>query len=463
MDDTRAKLRVLVTSLRSKKVTQKDLCDLAGWSQAYMSGVVGERGSKDPSPAKVADLLRAIHHYLPELGGVPPHDLEVLSDRYDVSLQTPRAPTEPIAPTDVNYVAREDLVQSISTSVSIPGSYGIDGPPMSGRTSALLLVRHHLIRSGYEVCLCSCRDDLLNLIARENNETGVVGAIASQMLSRSDVVAYDHFELEDEIAQFLQRQPDGFGLLLDDLDALDDRSVRRLDRMLRSWQSKRAAGTPGFKKTTVWVSKTSYTTRATRESLFLPDLKILRWFRREEVRELAAALARTPIATSDDAGRSFAQKVRGRDDIVDAVSAAAMRHFEGQPWLTHHFLFQWRLGAIEDLASEPHGVLYERHVGRLATAVLERAGDDGVRAILEAVGSREPAVGSGEPGVGSGEPAVGSGEPLPRHLNELAVIALRVCNVDGKGTLSWSCPFYDRYLPDALRLRVDEAANTRDS
>ena len=432
MPDTRAKLKRVIGVLRARGITQKALGGMAGWTPGYMSEVLRDEKPKSPSPEKMENLLRAIYRLRPDAGEAA-EALAAVAERYGVRLAPPRLPAGPIAFGDINYVSRDGIESALTFSAGVPGAYGIDGPPMSGRSTALLVVRQRLLDQGYEVCLSSCRDELVEHGLIAASTTGIIGAIASRMLSSNEALDFDFFRVQEAIGDHLQRFPSGYGLLLDDIDALDVRSMQTLESMLRTWQTNRAAEIEGFVASTVWIATTSNVTEATGRSVYLPDQKHLRWFNSTEVKKLADAFARLPIS----APASDPNPVNDRG-WAGAVAASALGHFGGQPALTHRFIYERRVDGLRDWpadALDHPPKPYLAHLTRVAARLVDYVEPTGAQQVVA---------------------AIQKGDRLPPATRDI-MVRLKIYNgADDESTLS--CNFYTTHLLRLLQDRVGEPA-----
>jgi transcriptional regulator with XRE-family HTH domain len=474
MSTTRAELRAVIEALVERGVKQSEIAGAAGWNSGYLSDFL-KNDQKNPSSAKLDDLIQALHALVlrtPGLGPKATEDLRSVAERYGRSLAQLANPADgPLKSTAPNYVRRPDLDDALARAVAVPGSYALDGQPMSGVSSALALVEALLRERGFEVCRVSAKGGLFEWKQIEECQTGIMGVLAAAITGSSEPLAMEFFAVQERIRERLADAPDGFALLVDDMNALDPKSVISLKSFVRDWATRRASGEAAFANTTVWLATTSNVSSASIRSQLVAEYLITRWFRKPEVRALAEAFI--PFATAAGVGNAAGRWASG-------VSDKAFDLFGGQPQLTHLYLWDRHSDgdgpvkggetagqkivdgggetagqkivdgggetagqkivdgggetAGQKILTAPPAGAYERHLSRVMRSVLDVLGPGTGRAeeLLKGLGPAESILGRAS---------------LAEHqmLERLGVV-----NEEGE----WSCAYYHAHLPRLLEQGV---------
>jgi hypothetical protein len=430
MRDTRRALRVAVKGLSEQGIPEKDIARAAGWSASYLSQFISDTdAAKNPLPAKVIQLIRALHLLSlekAELRSV--HDaIESVATRYELRLAALANPAQPISSDAPNFLARGDVEEFIRSWTAAPGAYFFAGAPAVGLSSALLLAAQTLADQGYKVCRLSVRDDLMIPGLIERSRTGVTGAIAATMLASEAPLELDIYAVEKVIRDCLKSAPrPGYALIVDDIDGIPDKDAQELAAMFNAWKGRRAAGDDGYQRVTVWSAFTSNIVSPTARSWYQPDAStVVRWLGGEseldEMRKLARAFA--PRAEQAEAG----------PDGVELVAENANRHFGGQPQLSHMFLWDRSRDGRSDFVDAAEHVpvgAYAEHLDRISREMIMLLG---IRYAQESIDR------------------LSKGEQLPTLVLPHLMERLSVCRT---ATGGWSCDYYRSHLPGAFEKRA---------
>jgi transcriptional regulator with XRE-family HTH domain len=440
MPATRDSFRVVVGELATTGLQRRQIAEVAGWTAPYLSQFLtngpGDAGERVPSPAKIQTLLRALYLLVTShqgSTGALATELQSVADRYELTLTPLSAPSEVIEPSAPNFVDRRDVSVFIDNYAGRPGAYAFDGAPMVGLSTALRQAELSLRGRGYHVRAINIREDLVVPGLIQQSRTGFTGALAASMRSTTEdgVLDLDFFGVEEIIREHFRGFPQGFALVLDDLDALDEEAAGVAVSMLRNWKSLRARGEPGFAQTTVWCAFTANVESARERSWFhADDIRVVRWFDLDEVCALVDALA------------SRATVAGASEDWCHKVATECYRYFAGQPQLTHRFLWDRSLGGQVGAAGDwVEGVPYVAHLDRLAKHAVALLGEDRARDAMS---------------------LLAAGNRVPSLYADLLVARLRLATSNGG---QWLPPFYRDHLPCrvAHRLEVIERRRDRDT
>lgn len=424
MPETRADLTVVVDALVARGVKRRELAAAAGWNQGYLSDFLS-RGEKKPLRPKLVALIEALQTLAGSRGvdASAAVALQRVVDRYELPMRRLQNPaSDPIAASAPNFVPMA-IETALERAVATPGTYAIDGQPMSGVSTALLLAESKLAERGMRTCRLSARIDLMESKRIERSrKSGVLGALAAAITGSNELLEQDHFVAQDEIDEWLAAEPAGFALLLDDVNDLPLENLETLKNVMRDWATRRAAFKPGYANVTMWLAFTSNVREVTVRSQLLAEYMITGPFERGQVKALAEALVPFMLPPA-------------RNGWARDAAQAAFAHFAGQPHLTHLFLWdRHHDGSVDvgDLLRAPPLGAYERHLVRLARTFVGLLGAraDVVAAQLEQSGSMADA-------------SIGERQAIER---------LGVVNPDG----SWSCPYYAAHLPTAIRATLSK-------
>jgi hypothetical protein len=387
MPETRATLASVVAELANDGVKQQQVAQASGWTGAYLSQFLkkgeGEEGERTPAPAKIEALLRALHVLL-DVHRPTDRDqharLRQVADLYGVRLLSMAPPSAPIPSDAPNFVDRPDVTAFIAAYARRPGTYAFDGAPMSGLSTSLLQAERALADEGYEVCSIDIKEQLLVPGLLEASATGMLGALAATMLLRADagILGADFFSVQDAIRQHLCVYPNGFALLFDNLDSLGEKHGVELASALRNWSTLRARREDGFTRLTVWSAFTSNIEDARERSRFLPDdTKVIKWFDRGQVGDMASALV--PVASAARAPLEWAK------DVADA----AWELFQGQPKLTHQFVWDSAsAGKAISVEEDPLPGPYLAHLDGVVKNTVDLLGERGAKEAIECLQAR---------------------------------------------------------------------------
>ncbi len=426
MPETRQELRIVIAGLNERGITSGQIARTAGWNPGYLSEFLA-RDAKKPTKGKIDALLSALQVFVVTAPAALPfaETLSKVAERYGQPMALLANPAAgPIAVGAPNYVHRVSLEHSLRRMVPLAGTYAIDGPPMSGVSSALLHVEGLLRKQGFEICRISAKSEPLDPASVERSHTKLLGALAAAMTRSTEPLTMDFFGVQEAIRDRLLAAPTGFALVLDDINSLDDVSTASLKSLLRDWATRRASREPAFASATAWLAYTSNVASARFRSQLIADQVFTGWFEKEEVRALADALA--PYAGVSAEAPSMSMPVG------DAVRNA-WDLFRGQPNLTHLYLWDvYRNGTAaspaETLGAIPSGA-YERHLDRLARSLVDVLSTTRTSILLRTVAANE------NPGT----------RVTPAEQD--AAVRLGILTVRG----DWACPYYRTRLTDFIR------------
>ncbi len=136
--------------------------------------------------------------------------LRSVAERYGRPLAQLADPADgPLQSTAPNYVRRAELDDALARAVAVPGSYAVNGQPMTGLSSALLLVEAMLRERGYEVCRVSAKGDLFEWKRIEECQTGLMGTLAAAITRTSEPLGMEFFAVQEAIRERLADAPMG--------------------------------------------------------------------------------------------------------------------------------------------------------------------------------------------------------------------------------------------------------------
>lgn len=377
MGDTRSAIDSVVNALREREVTSKQIAMAAGWNPGYLSEVLSN-DLKTPGVPKTEALIRVLVMFAREKGALPEaaEALRRIADRYGIPMEPLANPAAgPIISSADNYVLCADVAQALSRRLMFPGFYAIDGPAMSGVSTTLSYVGKALQDRGAHVARVDAKTDL-GAERLSSSKARIAGALGAAIVGSTDLLGEEYYTVQDAIRDHLVAATPEIGILIDNVNHLPVDQQMALGRLLREWQTKRASGELGFTWTTVWLGYTwrfdSVSDVAAHSHMAL-DYVFLRPFTAEEITELARAL--------EPFGR-ISGSVLG-DRWPEAVAVAARGYFNGQPHLTHLYLWD-RLedgkSSVEEILSpeshRPSGA-YESHLKQLARAAIGLVGESG--------------------------------------------------------------------------------------
>lgn len=436
MPETRVALTHVVAELANYGVTQQQIAQASGWTAAYLSQFLkkGEgQGQRTPAPAKIASLLRGLHVLL-DVHRPADRDqhaqLAHVADLYGIQLLSMAPPTTPISPGAPNFVERADVTAFIQSYVPRPGVYVFDGAPMAGLSTSLLQAGRALAEEGYEVCLIDVREELVVPGLLAASATGIIGALAATMRADDGLLSADFFAAQSAVRDHLRGRPDGFALVLDNLDSLDQRHGVELSSTLRNWSGLRARRDEDFTRLTVWTAFTSNVENARERSWLLDDeSKVVRWFEQEQVEDLTSSLS--PIASAARAPDGWAQR----------VANTAWELFLGQPKLTHQFI--WASAHAGKPIALDGGELPGPYLAHLDCVIRNTVSLLGERVAKEAIECLQ------------------AGTALPAFYADLVRMRLRLTS--SVNPSQWLPPFYSAHLANRLgyRLAVNERERVR--
>jgi transcriptional regulator with XRE-family HTH domain len=397
---------------RGTAVTQTAVAEAAGWTPSYLSQFLrreqGQAGERRPKPEKMGALIGALDLLVAGL----PADIRTeakpriaaLAELYGLDLTQLTDPTLPIRETAPNFIAHGGVAHFIDSNVDFPGLYAFDGGPGGGVSTALRQAATRLAAAGYDVVNVSL-SRLLKQSGKQDEsrwKSGIVGMIASQVrgLEPGVVRPASPWEVNTMLRESLSQRPDGTAFVLDDVDALDSDMADEFMDWLRDIKSQRADDDQAFARVTTWVGFTaSGSNESARDRSWVhPDeAKVIPWFGRAEVKELASKLAAR--AAAKGAGAEW----------ITTASDAAFAHFAGQPQLTHQFLWDSSQSGEVNRAPRANSGAYKNHldvISRLALGLLgAEAAEDLARCMTE-------------------------GRPLSPAIVHTAVVRLRLCRDD---------------------------------
>lgn len=415
-------------------VTQAAIAQAAGWTGAYLSQFVrkaeGESGERKPK----ADKMRALIRALSLLAGQQPakvaaqlrDQITPLAELYELELVPLGDPTLPIREKAPNFVDRAGIARFIEHNVPYAQVNAFDGGPRSGITTALRQAASRLRDFGYDVTEVSMQE-LVDTGQLGRSASGVVGSIVSHIdgIDVDAVLSATVWEVATLLRNELTRRPDGMAFVLDDLDALSPQAAEELNDWMRDMKAQRAQGEEGFARTTIWTGFTASSKGAARDHSWLhyDEIKVVPWFEPDDVEALATRLV--PRAMSAGA----------TGDWTRDATKAALRHFAGQPQLTHQFLWDRSLDGDANRVP-PWSGAYKRHMDALSRAALDLLTEEGAREVVD---------------------CMQEGRPLPAYAVHTATVRLRICKgEDGQPANA----FYAANLARALEHRISERQRT---
>jgi hypothetical protein len=383
MEDTRSAIQSVVDALRARDVTSRQIALAATWNPGYLSEVLANP-AKTPGVPKTEALIRALVMFAREKGAIPEADAELrrVAARYGVPLEPLANPTAgPISASAENYVLCADVAQALAVRLRYPGFYAIDGTAMSGVSTALAFVGKLLQDRGARVARVDAKTDL-GEERLGKSKARILGALASAIVGTTDLLDEEYYAVQDAIRAYLIASTPEIGIIIDNVNHIAHDQQLALGRVLREWQTRRASAELGFTSTTVWLGYTwrfdSVTDVAAHSHMAL-DYVFLRPFTAEETTMLARAL--------EPYGRAGG---RVEDGWAEAAATAAFAYFNGQPHLTHLYLWD-RLedgrGPAEETVSggsRPSGA-YDSHLRQLARAAVGLLGEGGAEDLADSL------------------------------------------------------------------------------
>jgi hypothetical protein len=438
MGETRKDLNEVIGGLLAEGTTKAEIARAASWNAGYLSEFL-ESPEKRPTTRKIEALIAALSPFVKASSNAEfAVALGRLSSRYGIKTASVTDPTAGLIPASApNWVRRRDVDRVLELSCETSGDYAIDGQPMVGISSALLYVEGMLRDKGYAVRRLSAGERLVASTYGRESRTGMLGLIAAALTESQDSLDLDFFGVQDGIRDYLLDLGQPFALLIDDVNQLEQTEVESLKRLLRDWSTRRAAGEPPFTDVTTWLAVTSGVRNARLYSNFLATYTVLRWFWKEEVRELGQALA--PYSVASGVVESMRWPAQAAEE--------AWSLFAGQPHLTHLFLWDRHMdGETDDdeiLEKAPAGA-YKRHVDTLARSLVNLLGHSEALSLVQYLGGA-------------------AGDPTPANL--AAADSLGIVNPEQLGIVDpehrWSCPYYRAHLPRAVEVMAGDAARAR--
>lgn len=270
IDDTRRILRSVVDALAVRGVTRNEIAVAARWNPGYLSDALSNP-EKKPTVAKTEALIRALVMFVREKGAPPElaEGFRHVATMYGVAFEPLANPASgPISSSAENYVLRDDVERALAYRVRDPGYYSIDGPAMSGVSTALSRVARLLHERGARVARVDARSDL-GADRVGSSKARMLGALAAAVVEDTALLDAEHYAVQDALQAHLEASAPQIGVIIDNVNHLPEDQRGALARLLREWQAKRADDAPGYTWTTVWLGYTwslraSTTSRGTR-------------------------------------------------------------------------------------------------------------------------------------------------------------------------------------------------------
>jgi hypothetical protein len=425
MDTTRQDLKGLIDGLLAEGTTKAEVARAAAWNPGYLTDFL-ENSEKRPTTRKIEALITALTPFVEASrdGGDLGSTLERLGHRYGIEIASLAAPTTgPIPASAPNFVRRTDKDHALELSCATTGDYAIDGQPMVGLSTALLYVEGILKAKGHFVRRLNAGTDLVARTYGRESKTGIMGFLAAALTESEAPLGLEFFGAQERLRAYLADVGGPFALLIDDVNQLERDEVEALKLLLRDWATRRAANEEPFTEVMTWTTMTSNVRNARKVSIFHATYTILRWFNRDEVRELADAFAPYSIARGVVRSSRWSAK----------VSEAAWSLFVGQPQLTHLFLWDRHLDGrdtVEDILTQAPSGSYKRHVDLLARSLTNLVGRPRAQELVAWLDSTE-------------------GEVSAADLSSAESLGL----IDGVD--NWSSPYYRAHLPKAVAVTAD--------
>ncbi len=426
IEDTRGDLKAVVAGLTANGVTKAEIARAANWNAGYLGDFL-ENPKKRPTARKIEDLIAALDPFVREsMNADVGSGFARLSKRYEADLSAPANPTAgPIPVSSPNYIARSDIERVLDRNCETKGDYAVEGQPMVGVSSALLYVESKLRERGYVVRRLGAGADLVaTRYGRDSSRTGILGLLAAALTRSEDPLELEFFRAQERLRDYLIDVDGPFALIIDDVNQLEPQEIEALKLLMRDWSTRRAAEEHPFRNVTIWVAVTSNVRNARAISNFVASYTVLRWFEKEEVRALAAALA--PYSPARGQSRKWTAQ----------VAESAWSLFRGQPHLTHLFLWDRHSDGMadisDDIAKTPVGA-YKRHVDTVARSLNNLIGDSAALAFMEQL----------------------RGGARTLSQSDLAS-AERLGVIDPQG--AWSCEYYEKHMPRAVEVFASSEA-----
>jgi hypothetical protein len=429
MPHTRNALREVVSRLAGGGMQRQRIAGAAGWTPAYLSQVLANGdNARVPTPAKLADLIRALYllsEAQPAAKAEIHRVLGPVAERYGVSSDGQSPADEPIRPTATNYLAREELSWFLESYADRPGLYAIDGAASVGLSTCLAAAAQRLAEGGRHVVTVDCRSLLESPTYRREVPASISRAFIEAIVGTS--VPEDPYDAERLLRQALQAYREGVAIVIDNLDSVPLKEGERLNSLLKQWKRYRAEAVPAFANLTVWAAFTSEETRAEARSWLHPDVTFrVSWFDIEELAEVAKVA---------DLYQPYVLARGGGDGWSMQVATAAAGRFGGQPLLTHQFIADRSNDGQPD--GEPdvttHGP-YRRHLDRICTLAISLFGPKLAAEVAECMDAPRA---------------------LPVSVADVVIQRLAICG-SPDGTPSNS--FYAQYLPAQMKYRLNDLA-----
>lgn len=429
IESTRTDLKTIVDGLTVGGASQAEIARAASWSASYLGQFLNGSGQR-PTTKKTEALIEALRPFVETSSNAAlTEPLRRLADRYETAATSLANPTSgPIAVAAPNYICRRNLESLLDINCSMKGDYALAGEPMVGVSSALLYVEARLKRLGYVVRRMSAGTELIasRYGQDQKSRTGILGLVAAALTGSNEPLDLEFFRVQEVIRDHLAEADGPVALIIDDINQLQSSDVESLKLLMRDWATKRAAQESPYADLMTWSAMTSNVRDARFLSNFLASYTVLSWFEKDEVRNLAAALAPYSVVRGVvESGRWPAQ-----------VTQSAWSLFGGQPHLTHLFLWDRHLDGNVDRGSaltEPSTGGYERHIYTIVRSLLGLLGRPAALALIEQLSGAERSV----------------------SLSDLASAeSLGIVGPDNK----WRCAYYEEHLPDAVRRMAGSAA-----
>lgn len=405
----------VVRMLDQVGVTQRAVARAAGINVGYLSQLLDASKGKVPTSVTVEKLLRGLADLADEREpSLRKQELETeveqtltgVESRLGVVRAQRATPGGIIAHDSPAYVRRscDNVAERL---VADAGDYLIGGPPQSGRSSLAKKIEALADGRGQQVVFV---DLSLGGAGEEAvTELPVAGAIVRAIVGR-DVATSDWSDLSEPLEEWLDASRRPSVVILDNANAGPPEAVKALLQVVRYWHNRRSSALPAnepYRKLATWLVMTADDVRdarfASSPGLRQGTVVETPWFIRDEVRALASAYP-APAGTN---------RRRWTEEVVEEVRSL----FAGQPLLTHHYVHERSVGAVDADAvmADPRGA-FQHHLLEIATLVAL---------------SRESALAVA---------SAGTGGPSWSSL-------IGQWNVVNGTSPGWSCSFYSRHLP----------------
>ncbi len=336
--------------------------------------------------------------------------IEAIEQRFNLRRPHLSAPGAIVDPGARNYIRRSCDITAEGL-IAVPGTYQIDGPPQSGRSSLALRIDTIARQRGHQVAAADFSD--------LRNEGADVVALAHAMVSGVNPggpppEASGSADVFSILGEWLSKTPRRTSLLIiDNVGVAGHAGLRIINQWLRDIQNRRGSNLPAnrpFADLSLWFVSSSRALLSYAESAWQPGWTTLRttWFNLEEVQVLADAYPHASGAT-------------GRKARCESMAKLAHERYVGQPLLTHWYV---HLASHGNLNESSEAERRSSHLRRVAELVV--LDDESRDAVLE----------STEAGVSHNT----------GYLEDMAVIKPTSRN--------WSCPLYRDSLRTVLAARL---------